>query len=183
MYEWVETTLLRMEYASLDKPGKGLVRRYLCRMTGLSRAQVNALDSAATPHGTGESGGLSADQVRHALHRCGRQSAGLCRQGAREPKRTGDVPNPRTRAPRLRASSCMCGWHRFRWRTFTGGATVWLIGNATPVISPHGQRRFRLASGASRNRAANRDFCASTPCVREINSDAKVSITSMPTTK
>jgi hypothetical protein len=40
VYTWVETTLVRLEYARLDKPGKGLVRRYICRMTGLSRAQV-----------------------------------------------------------------------------------------------------------------------------------------------
>jgi transposase InsO family protein len=43
VYKWVETTLVRLEYGSLDKPGKGLVRRYICRMTGLSRAQVTRL--------------------------------------------------------------------------------------------------------------------------------------------
>jgi hypothetical protein len=43
VYMWVERTLVRLEYASLDKPGKGLVRRYICRMTGLSRAQVTRL--------------------------------------------------------------------------------------------------------------------------------------------
>ena len=26
VYSWVEKTLVRLEYASLDKPGKGLVR-------------------------------------------------------------------------------------------------------------------------------------------------------------
>jgi hypothetical protein len=43
VYGWVEKTLVGLEYASLDKPGKGLVRRYLSRMTGLSRAQVTRL--------------------------------------------------------------------------------------------------------------------------------------------
>lgn len=43
VYGWVEKTLVRLQYASLDKPGKGLVRRYLSRMTGLSRAQVTRL--------------------------------------------------------------------------------------------------------------------------------------------
>ena len=43
VYSWVEKTLVRLQYASLDKPGKGLVRRYLSRMTGLSRAQVTRL--------------------------------------------------------------------------------------------------------------------------------------------
>ena len=43
VYGWVEKTLVRLQYTSLDKPGKGLVRRYLSRMTGLSRAQVTRL--------------------------------------------------------------------------------------------------------------------------------------------
>ena len=43
VYGWVEKTLVRHQYASLDRPGKGLVRRYIARMTGLSRAQVTRL--------------------------------------------------------------------------------------------------------------------------------------------
>jgi transposase InsO family protein len=43
VYAWVEKTLVRFQYTRLDKPGKGLVRRYLSRMTGLSRAQVTRL--------------------------------------------------------------------------------------------------------------------------------------------
>jgi transposase InsO family protein len=43
VYSWIERTLVRQEYARLDRPGKGLVRRYLTRMTGLSRAQVTRL--------------------------------------------------------------------------------------------------------------------------------------------
>jgi transposase InsO family protein len=46
VYEWVEQTLVRHEYASLKRPGKGLVRSYLSRMTGLSRAQVTRLLAA-----------------------------------------------------------------------------------------------------------------------------------------
>ena len=43
VYEWVERTLVEHEYGSLDKPGKGLLRQYLVRMTGMSRAQVTRL--------------------------------------------------------------------------------------------------------------------------------------------
>jgi transposase InsO family protein len=43
VYHWVEKILVRQQYASLNRPGKGLVRRYLARMTGLSRAQVTRL--------------------------------------------------------------------------------------------------------------------------------------------
>ena len=40
VYGWVERTLVRHQYASLNRSGKGLVRSYIARMTGRSRAQV-----------------------------------------------------------------------------------------------------------------------------------------------
>lgn len=43
VYGWVERTLVRFQYASLNKRDKGVVRRYLARMSGLSRAQVTRL--------------------------------------------------------------------------------------------------------------------------------------------
>ena len=43
IYGWTERTLVRFEYAGLGKRDKGLVRRYIARMTGLSRAQVTRL--------------------------------------------------------------------------------------------------------------------------------------------
>jgi len=43
VYGWVEQTLVRHQYASLGRAAKGLVRRYVARMTGLSRAQVTRL--------------------------------------------------------------------------------------------------------------------------------------------
>lgn len=38
-------TLVEQEYGGLGRKGKGLVRRYLAKMTGLSRAQVTRLIS------------------------------------------------------------------------------------------------------------------------------------------
>jgi transposase InsO family protein len=46
VYEWVERTLVRHEYASLRKPDKGVLRLYLGQMSGLSRAQVTRLITA-----------------------------------------------------------------------------------------------------------------------------------------
>lgn len=46
IYEWVEKTLVRHEYAGLRKPDKGVVRQYVGQMTGLSRAQVTRLIGA-----------------------------------------------------------------------------------------------------------------------------------------
>ena len=43
VYAWVERTLVRHQYAGLARADKGVVRRYLARMTGLSRAQVTRL--------------------------------------------------------------------------------------------------------------------------------------------
>lgn len=46
VYEWVERLLVRHEYAVLGKAGKGLLRRYVEKMTGMSRAQVTRLIAA-----------------------------------------------------------------------------------------------------------------------------------------
>jgi IS30 family transposase len=43
VYGWVNQTLRQQEYAGLDRGGRGLVHRYLEKMTGLSRAQVTRL--------------------------------------------------------------------------------------------------------------------------------------------
>jgi transposase InsO family protein len=43
VYGWVEQILVRHQYANLKRPDKGLVRRYIACMTGLSRAQVTRL--------------------------------------------------------------------------------------------------------------------------------------------
>jgi hypothetical protein len=44
-YEFVSQTLQRLDYARLGRADKGLVRHYLCKLTGLSRAQVTRLIS------------------------------------------------------------------------------------------------------------------------------------------
>ena len=46
VYTWVERVLVRYEYAGLGKAGKGLLRRYVEKMTGMSRAQVTRLMAA-----------------------------------------------------------------------------------------------------------------------------------------
>src|ERR1039457_72671 len=43
VYAWVERTLVRHAYASLGRADKGVVRKYIARMTGLSRAQATRL--------------------------------------------------------------------------------------------------------------------------------------------
>lgn len=48
VYGWTERTLVRFEYAGLARRDKGLVRRYVARMTGLSRAQLTRLIASYT---------------------------------------------------------------------------------------------------------------------------------------
>src|SRR5258708_2647736 len=45
LYEWVSRTLRGQGYDRVPKKGKGLVKRYVAKMTGLSGAQVTRLIS------------------------------------------------------------------------------------------------------------------------------------------
>ncbi|MBZ5728449.1 MAG: hypothetical protein LAP87_26135, partial [Acidobacteriia bacterium] len=43
VYGWVNQTLRQQHYEELKRRGRGLVRRYLGKMTGMSRAQITRL--------------------------------------------------------------------------------------------------------------------------------------------
>jgi transposase InsO family protein len=51
LYEWVTRTLQEQHYDRIPRPGKGVVRRYIAKMTGLSRAQVTRLIGQYTEGG------------------------------------------------------------------------------------------------------------------------------------
>jgi transposase InsO family protein len=51
VYKWTERTLARHHYTGLNRLEKGLVRRYIALMTGLSRAQVTRLIRGYTTQG------------------------------------------------------------------------------------------------------------------------------------
>ena len=51
VYAWTEKTLERHCYGTLNRSEKGLVRRYLARMTGLGRAQATRLVTSYTESG------------------------------------------------------------------------------------------------------------------------------------
>ncbi len=52
LYSWTERTLCAQQYAGLGRSGKGLVRQYISKMTGLSRAQVTRLIGQYAESGT-----------------------------------------------------------------------------------------------------------------------------------
>jgi hypothetical protein len=66
VYDWVERTLVGYEYAVQGKEDKGLVRRYLEKMTGLSRAQVGRL--IAGYQATGQVKAVPYQRHRFARH-------------------------------------------------------------------------------------------------------------------
>ena len=51
LYGWVEQVLVGQQYAQLGKVARGVVRRYIEKMTGLSRAQVTRLIACYTASG------------------------------------------------------------------------------------------------------------------------------------
>ena len=51
LYGWVEQVLVGRQYAQLGKAARGLVRRYIEKMTGLSRAQGTRLIARYTASG------------------------------------------------------------------------------------------------------------------------------------
>lgn len=51
VYGWIERLLVGQEYVAQGKAARGLVRRYIEKMTGLSRAQVTRLISRYTAQG------------------------------------------------------------------------------------------------------------------------------------
>jgi hypothetical protein len=51
IYAWVERTLREQNWNGLGRASRGLVRRYLAKMTGLSRAQITRLIKLYTAGG------------------------------------------------------------------------------------------------------------------------------------
>src|SRR5665213_1083501 len=81
VYGWTERTLVRHRYTGLGKRGKGLVRRYVARMTGLSRAQVTRLIAAYAGTGRVKAAPYVRRKFATRLHEGRRGTAGLCGQG------------------------------------------------------------------------------------------------------
>jgi hypothetical protein len=51
LYGWVERVLVQQQYAQQGKAAQGLARRYIAKMTGLSRAQLTRLIARYTAGG------------------------------------------------------------------------------------------------------------------------------------
>ena len=69
LYGWVEQVLVGQQYAHLGKASRGLVRRYIEKMTGLGRAQGTRLIARYTA--TGRRGQAGQAPARHRAGLCG----------------------------------------------------------------------------------------------------------------
>jgi transposase InsO family protein len=74
VYGWVNQALCQQRYTELNRGGRGLVRRYLEKMTGLSRAQVTRL---ITVHLRGEEVKLPVYRRRRFPQRYAREDIAL----------------------------------------------------------------------------------------------------------
>jgi hypothetical protein len=91
VYAWVERRLVRHAYAGLGRADKGVVRKYIARMTGLSRAQVTRL--IAGYRKTGEVKAAAYQRTKFAR----RYTAGDVELLAYVDKAHGNLSGPATR--------------------------------------------------------------------------------------
>ena len=68
IYTWVRVTLVGQEYHTQGKSGKGLLRDYVVKATGLSRAQVTRLIGQYLATGKVEEKSTSGDDFRACTH-------------------------------------------------------------------------------------------------------------------
>jgi hypothetical protein len=89
LYGWVNRTLRQQDYGRLKRSGKGLVRSYICKMTGLSRAQAARLIRCYQAGGEVKAASLSAASVCQTLHAGRHRSASYGRRSPRNAERAG----------------------------------------------------------------------------------------------
>ena len=173
VYAWVERTLVRHEYASLGRAGKGLVRQYVGADDGVEPGASDAADRGASQDGPGEGGRVSAHEVRHTLHGGRRGLAGLRGQGAWESERSGDQADSGARVHRLWPGGVRAAGGDF------GGADLPIpqlgrLSQAQHQLSAdaaHGDSDWRTAQAAAAG--ACPDTCASTRCIKAIGTACK----------
>ena len=148
-YEFIRRTLVRFDYPTLSKPDKGIIGRYLAKMTGLSRAQMTRLvgQHRATGRVTDRRGGAPVRPFER------RYTGADIRLLAEVDAALGDMSGPATRAV-MRREFEVFGQRRFerlarlsnghlynlrRSRTYQRKRTTFTKTRPTPVAI--GERR------------------------------------------
>ena len=104
-YAFIERALVRFKYHfGLSRAGKGRVREFLAKVTGLLGFPAEPADRAAAPHGPDPRppAASSRPAVRDGVHDRRRGAAGRGGRGLRPALRTGDQENPVAPVPCLR---------------------------------------------------------------------------------
>ena len=76
VYNWVRETVVEKQYHVQGKAEKGLLRSYVAKVTGLSRAQVTRLIGQYVATGRIEEKGLPAAALSQSVHAEGHRAAG-----------------------------------------------------------------------------------------------------------
>ena len=71
-YRWIEEVLRKFRYYRLKKEGKGLIRRYIMKVTGYSRAQVARLIGKYQGSGKIYAARIPAAPFSAEVHGCGK---------------------------------------------------------------------------------------------------------------
>ena len=163
-YEFIRRTLVRFNYPTLSKPDKGVIGRYLAKMTGLSRAQMTRLvgQHRATGRVTDRRGGAP---VRPFERRYTGADIRLLRRWTRLSATCPAPPRGRSCAvsSRSSASVALSAWRACPTATCTTCAGL-APTNANAPRSPRpGRRRSPLASAASPGPTGSPASYASTP--------------------
>jgi hypothetical protein len=183
VYDWTERTLKRHHYGSLSRPEKGFVRRYLARMTGLSRAQIARLIGRYAAHGQVKATRVSAAQVRRPLYQGGCGVASLRRPQPRQSERAGNQTHPPARVQRIRPSGVRTHGPNLGGADLSVPQLGGLPQEQSQLPADQAPRRFPSGNGASRARRAAPDICGSTRCIKATKTASRDCITSMRSTK
>ena len=174
-YAFVRRTLVRFRDAELDKPAKGLLRRFLGKVTGLSRAQLTRLI------GQYRATGRIEDRRRGPARSFEwRYTAADMRQLAEADEILGDLCGAATRRVMQRQFEIFGDPRHERLAGLSNGHSTGCAG-ARPTVAggPRWPRRGRCgspsASAASRIPAAGRASCGSTPSTRATSTARRAS--------
>ena len=178
VYAWVQRTLVSQEYGSQNKPAKGILRAYVSKVTGLSRAQTTRLIG-----GYLETGQVKAQPYRRRRF-ASKYTAGDIALLAQVDRAHERLSGPATqcilkreyeeygKAEFERLAEISVG-HLYNLRSSARYRKQ--AGDSSPRVRP----RFRSASGAGPSRRAGPGFCAWTRCIRATGTGPKACITSM----
>src|SRR4029453_11640984 len=193
VYVWIERTLREQGWNGLSRASRGLVRRYLAKMTGLSRAQITRLIKL---YSKGEAVQPKSYRRHRFASRYNRADIELL-ASVDEAHET--LSGPATQKilqrefhdfgdPQYERLGQISVAHLYRLGR--GRGSLWLLGvgcgGAGPTvsgelcISRRMRQRWRLASGEPRNRRGGPGSCAWIPFIKAIWTESKGCTTSAP---